>query len=644
MDPDERLEAQAPQRIRACMSKAPAIWKFKVCELYEVDKYRSDGLWNRKEVLRLFPVSADMVFEYEEIHSNFPPIYPIYSVRPSHLNIYHLKMLDPRRRTGRRDLYNALDPDRSFQQIGYDYLAEEEGLELTEIPPGRNYVPRHHDDGGLWMANLREHSCQQNVTEVQTEKSDRADVSQATSKAEITECDELQTKADILSRCGLDRERRALFTTAGKDVRCDARIDKLRFRPPLGSATSETCFSDMGWTKGEVTIHWGADAEVFAPMAAVAIGLGAPRELKEAVESLLAQTPTATVIVVNSGGGDLLALLEDLAPRVIAISIPETVYVGAARNIGMHITNATWISFLAGDSIARPYWIECRLAMHRAGFGAVSSPVVNDRPDSAVAWAYHVSLYLLRLPDTPERYRLDYGLSFERSLIPDAGYFDPSLRVGEDTMLKKRIVAKGPIGFAIGAVTEHKAESRLLYALAELIARSRRSVRMNPIMANRSLAPRIGRPWFALRRALRRSFTTRVTLVFRVRRGLAIPDKKSAYRRGLMLLPFFAAADMIGVLWEFPRKLRNRRKSQQVLVALKAKENDLALNALKSIKDPRPFDELPARELAGALALAGLTDAALQVLDRISPAYPVSSDIERLRKAIRKGKFARKSA
>jgi len=49
-------------------------------------------------------------------------------------------MIDPEGRRARADLYNRLDPDRKFQAIGYDYLLDEEGIELQPIEPGRDFV------------------------------------------------------------------------------------------------------------------------------------------------------------------------------------------------------------------------------------------------------------------------------------------------------------------------------------------------------------------------------------------------------------------------------------------------------------------------------------------------------------------------
>lgn len=636
IDPDERFEQRARLAIRACMRKRPAIWSFKLRELYETDKYRSDGVWGKKRVLRLFPVSSDMVFEYDAIHSSFSPIYPVYKVRHSHINLYHLKMIQPARRSARRNLYNLLDPERRYQTLGYDYLSDEDGLELTEIPHTREYHPPHIEDGGLWMAMLDEPGSD-TAYQVSQQSQDSADTQ--TEDHDLRKASVVLVTADALAHSGKLAERASLLESFDHTLNDTDRIDALRLKPPLGSTTTETCFRDKGWTAGDVSITWGSKADAFRPMSAVAIGVGAPAELKDAVSSLLSQETAINVIVVNSGGGDLQELLGELAPRVIAVSVPERVYIGAARNIGLSISNSTWISFLAGDCIARPDWAKNRLSRHMAGCNAVASALVNSDPQNAIAWAYHLFIYVRRLPDTREADRTNYGLSLPREMIVNEGCFDPKMRIGEDTALNRRIASKTTISFATDVVTEHRAETRLAHALAETIARARRTVRLKPIMEDRSLAPKFGVPWFALRQEIRRAYIGKFSNVYRVRRGLNIPHNWIAYRLGLGLLPLFIIAHIIGIVVEFSRELADRRRAQKILMALQVGDKDKALETFARIPSTCLMGQFPARELAAELARADMHSAAYAILDRVMVVGAQKSDVERLRRAIKKGKL-----
>jgi hypothetical protein len=49
-------------------------------------------------------------------------------------------MIDATDRHLRAERYRRLDPGRVWQSIGYDYLVDEEGLELEPIERDRDYV------------------------------------------------------------------------------------------------------------------------------------------------------------------------------------------------------------------------------------------------------------------------------------------------------------------------------------------------------------------------------------------------------------------------------------------------------------------------------------------------------------------------
>jgi hypothetical protein len=159
VDPDERFEVGAAAHIRR-MALVPGLtsWTFDLREMYTPTAWRSDGVWGRKRQRRLFrifpnqfPIAERGAFVANPLHDQWVPAG--YRTLHSALNLYHLKMIDPKRRIARRDLYNALDPDRRYQKIGYDYLADDTGAVLTEMPPGRRYLPEHREDHELWMAD-----------------------------------------------------------------------------------------------------------------------------------------------------------------------------------------------------------------------------------------------------------------------------------------------------------------------------------------------------------------------------------------------------------------------------------------------------------------------------------------------------------
>lgn len=149
IDPDERHEVGLADRIGELTAVTkPVVWGFRYRELYTPDAYRVDGTWGEKRRFTLFPLRDGQVFDGDALHGSHHP--KGYKRRQTGLNVYHLRMISPERRRARRDLYKVLDPQAVYQSIGYDYLAEDEGMVLEPIPPGRHFLPRHHDDGGLW--------------------------------------------------------------------------------------------------------------------------------------------------------------------------------------------------------------------------------------------------------------------------------------------------------------------------------------------------------------------------------------------------------------------------------------------------------------------------------------------------------------
>jgi hypothetical protein len=152
VDPDERFEVGLKDKITALVRKRRRVaWGVRLREMYSPTEYRIDGIWGRKIQYRLFSVYDPAELVGDELHDQWFPRNGRFELKHCDVNLYHLKMIDPKRRLARRDLYNRLDPDRKYQPIGYDYLTNEAGACFETIPLGRAYHPPHRDDGGLWM-------------------------------------------------------------------------------------------------------------------------------------------------------------------------------------------------------------------------------------------------------------------------------------------------------------------------------------------------------------------------------------------------------------------------------------------------------------------------------------------------------------
>ena len=208
-------------------------------------------------------------------------------------------------------------------------------------------------------------------------------------------------------------------------------------------------------------------------LACAVLSLRDEPSLVEAVRSLLCQSEPVEVVVVNSGGGDPAARLAAVGIDVPVVGVEERLYPGAVRNIGIEITRAPFVAFLAADCLAEPGWAAGRLREHHAGAAAVASSVGNAFPHSPSAWA---SLLLLhnRLLDvnTPSQ-RLLYGLSYDRRLFDRYGSFREDLRAGEDTEFNARLGPEANVVAAADVRTAHRYPTTISAMLRDAYRRGR---------------------------------------------------------------------------------------------------------------------------------------------------------------------------
>jgi glycosyltransferase involved in cell wall biosynthesis len=147
IDADERLERDFRRRAETEIDRAEevgaiALW-LPFRELWgSRDRVRMDGVWAKKRKASLFKADPSSHFEKRRLHSIWAPWPPPNGEYPTaDLRLYHLRMIREEDRQARANLYRRLDPDREWQEIGYDYLVDEEGIRLEPIEAGRNFLP-----------------------------------------------------------------------------------------------------------------------------------------------------------------------------------------------------------------------------------------------------------------------------------------------------------------------------------------------------------------------------------------------------------------------------------------------------------------------------------------------------------------------
>lgn len=151
IDADERLEKRfadaAPALLRQAQSDGIDCLCFSLREMWgDRHHYRIDGEWARKTRYRLFRNDpAHRRFDPRPLHRFWMPMDIALNIesrgRHSGFNLYHLSMIERAEREARVQRYETLDPNHRYQSIGYAYLADESGLELEAVPPGRGYLP-----------------------------------------------------------------------------------------------------------------------------------------------------------------------------------------------------------------------------------------------------------------------------------------------------------------------------------------------------------------------------------------------------------------------------------------------------------------------------------------------------------------------
>ncbi len=148
VDSDERLERDFRQRARAAIALAEAqdvkALIINIREMWDsYEHFRVDGIWGQKGHARLFRYRRDAELDPRPFHGQWAPLNSlVHGVFPhADLELYHLRMIEEASRQKRRARYEALDPNRQHQAIGYSYLTDAAGLVVQSFARGRHFDP-----------------------------------------------------------------------------------------------------------------------------------------------------------------------------------------------------------------------------------------------------------------------------------------------------------------------------------------------------------------------------------------------------------------------------------------------------------------------------------------------------------------------
>lgn len=107
-----------------------------------------------------------------------------------------------------------------------------------------------------------------------------------------------------------------------------------------------------------------------------------PKGLIEAVESALAQTVAEHLVCVVDDGGGLPPLPRDL--RLLALSLSRNYRcLGMVRNVGIRVTDSSYLAFLDDDNTWMPNHLEVSLEAHAKGADLTYTALDRFLPDGS---------------------------------------------------------------------------------------------------------------------------------------------------------------------------------------------------------------------------------------------------------------------
>lgn len=141
IDPDERLEERFWLDLKFLIASANKnnilAFRFHLRELWDSPfSFRTDGIWGVKTKAAFFRnLGKKHQFDETKWHGEWIPIQILETNQCLQIpyNLYHMRMIKKTDRIARYMRYKNLDPNNTYQQIGYKYLIDEDGLKLQHI-------------------------------------------------------------------------------------------------------------------------------------------------------------------------------------------------------------------------------------------------------------------------------------------------------------------------------------------------------------------------------------------------------------------------------------------------------------------------------------------------------------------------------
>lgn len=178
----------------------------------------------------------------------------------------------------------------------------------------------------------------------------------------------------------------------------------------------------------------------------VVIGLNEEERLASALQSAILDCPAGyaiELIYVDSGSQDRSVEIASQTPGVEVVHLNDPYPSAAkARNVGLKRVHADYVQLLDGDSVLQSGWL------------SAAAEFLDQHPDIACVFGHCIEMYpeksvYMRVCGldwhvAPGEYRLSGGNAmWRRSVIEQVGFFDDSLRFGEEPDLCYRVRQQG---------------------------------------------------------------------------------------------------------------------------------------------------------------------------------------------------------
>jgi glycosyltransferase involved in cell wall biosynthesis len=169
--------------------------------------------------------------------------------------------------------------------------------------------------------------------------------------------------------------------------------------------------------------------------------------IEDCIQSLLSQDTKESfdIWVINSSPDDISDSTALQFPEVHLIQLPQRVFAGKARNIGVQKAKGNILAFIDADCIVSSDWIDTIISWHQRGYKAVGGSIINESRDNIFSKAEYPLEILEFSPNNPRaevKFVSAANSSFSRDVFNQYGFF-PDIRAGEDVIFCHNLIEKG---------------------------------------------------------------------------------------------------------------------------------------------------------------------------------------------------------